>query len=228
MEMGKVIFKCSKCGECCRRISDENSSSKGLPIFEWEVEQIKKLANLNNIKINIEPIDLVLDKKSGKYFCTGYVLTQEPCVFLKDNKCLIHKDRPIVCRAFPVAKNPEFMDEVPNLGCFSNCPNFDFKAFLSESLGLKESQPFNLTSEKILAEYSETFDGEIMKNSFIRDSALNYFDELMKTLTKENLIDIEVVEKKNNITPAPFLQFLVERKFLSEEDKIKIIEEFVI
>lgn len=223
--MGKIKFKCVCCGECCKHISDEDSTSKGLPLFEWEVERIENLAKANGIKLQIEPIDYVLDKNSGKYFCTGYVLNDEPCVFLKNNKCLIHKDRPIVCRAFPIARNPAVLDDVPNLSCFSNCPNFDFKAFLRDSLGLEEGKAFELSKDKILKEYSKTFDKEIMKSSFARDKILNQFDEIMKTLSNEGLIDIEVVDKvPKNVQVIPFLKFLVKEGFITETDRKKIIE----
>ena len=228
--MGKVKFKCICCGECCTHISDKDSKSKGLPLFEWEVEKIKELAAHAGVssdeQIKIEPIDLVFDKKSKKYFCTGYVLAHEPCVFLKDKKCLIHKDRPTACRAFPVAKNPKFFDEVPNLSCFSNCPNFDFKAFLRDSLGLVDGKAFSLPKEKILAEYSKTFDEETMRNSFMRDKILNQFDEIMRTLTDEKLIDIEIVKNTKGAKVIPFLQFLVEEGFVAEEDKKDMIKEF--
>lgn len=226
MEMG-LKFRCICCGECCRKISDEDSSLKGLPLFEWEVEKIKKLAEQNKIKIDIKPIDYVFDRKSKKYFCTGYSLTQEPCPFLKDKKCLIHKDRPIVCRAFPVARNPEFFDDVPDLSCFSKCPNFDFKAFLRESLGLEEGKDFNLSKEKLNEEYAKTFDKEIMENSLKRDSVLSYFDEMMATLSEDELIDIELVEKvPENTEVVPFLQFLVKNGFIGQKDKEKLIEDW--
>jgi len=200
-------FKCLCCGECCRRISDDSS---GLPLFEWEVEKIKKLAD----GIEIEPIDCVLDKKSGLHFCTGYVLKGEPCPFLKNNKCSIHKDRPVICRAFPIARSPEFLKEVPDLSCFSNCPNFDFKAFLARSLGLEEGKPFSLTKEKMVEEYSETFDKETMDSASTRDNALSNIDETIASLIEKGLIDIEVVNNKN-IKPISFSEFLKKINFSS-------------
>lgn len=226
MEMG-LKFKCICCGECCRKISDENSSAKGLPLFEWEVEKIKKLAEQNKIKIRIEPIDLVFDKKSEKYFCTGYYLAKEPCVFLNECKCSIHKDRPIFCRAFPIARNPEFLDDVPGLDCFSKCPNFNFKAFLRESLGLVDGKPFNLSRKKVNEEYAKTFDEETMNNSFIRDSVLSFFDETMAALSEEGLIDIELVDNvPEEKKVVPFLQFLVEEGFIGQKEKDKLIEDW--
>jgi Fe-S-cluster containining protein len=215
-------FKCLCCGECCRKISDGDDSA-GLPLFEWEVDKIRQLGDE---KINIEPIDCVLDKKSGLHFCTGYVLKDEPCVFLKDNKCSIHKDRPIICRAFPVAKSPEFIDEVPNMACFSNCPNFDFKAFLSDSLGLVEGNSFSLTKEKIVEEYSKTFDEEIMNSAATRDNALEYIDGLIASLSKEGLIDIEVSDKKN-VKTISFFEFLIKRGIIDEKERDEIIKKLI-
>lgn len=226
MAMG-LKFECNCCGECCRHISDEEGSANGLPLFEWEIDKIKKFLTDKNLKAEIKPIDLVFDKKSGKYFCTGYVLAKEPCVFLNGCKCSIHKDRPIFCRAFPVARNPEFLDDVPDLNCFSRCPNFDFKAFLRNSLGLVEGKPFNLSRKKVNEEYAKTFDEEIMKNSFARDSILSFFDETMAALSKEGLIDIELVDKvPEGKKVIPFLQFLVENKFIGEKEKDKLIEDW--
>lgn len=212
-------FKCLCCGECCRKISEDGS---GLPLFEWEVDKIKSLGN----NLNIEPIDCVLDKKSGLHFCTGYVLIGEPCPFLKNNKCLIHKDRPIICSAFPVAKSPDFIDEVPNLDCFSNCPNFDFKAFLGQSLGLEEGKPFDLTREKIIEEYKKSFDSEILNSALVRDNALAYIDELMAGLSEDGLIEIEIVDKKNK-NPISFFEFLIKRGIINEKEKDEMIKEIL-
>jgi Fe-S-cluster containining protein len=212
-------FECSCCGECCRKVSEDGS---GLPLFEWEVEEIRRL----NKDAKIEPIDCVLDKKSDLYFCTGYSLIGEPCTFLKDSKCLIHKERPMICRAFPIAKSPELMDDIPNLDCFSNCPNFDFKAFLGDSLGLEEGKPFSLTKEKVIEEYRKAFDKETMDSALVRDNALGYIDELMASLSEEGLIDIEVVDKKDK-NPISFFDFLIKREIIDEKEKEEIIKEIL-
>lgn len=222
--MANLKFKCNQCGACCRKISDSGSNHEGLPIFEWEVEKIKKLAEEKKIKLLLKPLDFVLDKKSGFYFCTGYVLIGEPCVFLKKNLCSIHKNRPIICTAFPVAKNPNFLHNIPDMSCFSNCCNFDFTKFLSESLDLKKGKIYKISRKKIIKEYNKTFGKEIMDASFIRDRALNYFDEVMKTLSEKNLIDLKVVKYNKNIKPISFLEFLFERKFISKKDKLNLIK----
>jgi hypothetical protein len=131
------------------------------------------------------------------------------------------------CGAFANrSRSPEFIDEVPSLDCFSNCPNFDFKAFLGESLGLEEGKPYDLTKEKVMEEYSKSFDKEIMDSAFSRDNALGYIDELMASLSEEGLIDIEVVEKKNK-NPIPFFEFLIKRGIISEKEKEEITREIL-
>lgn len=206
--MEKIKFKCLKCGECCKNISDADSKSKGLPLFEWELDSIKKLAEEKKIKIELKPIDIIFDKKSKLYFCTGYIIPIEPCIFLKNNGCLIHKNRPLICKAFPIAKSPEFIKEVPNLSCFSKCPNLDCMNFLKNSLGLEEGKPFSLTKEKMIEKYKQAFDKETLEASFNRDNIFNYIESIIQTLSDEGIIDIEICKEKNNINPLSFSQFL--------------------
>ena len=115
------------------------------------------------------------------------------------------------------------MKTVPDLSCFSKCCNFDFEKFLSESLKLKKGEPYKINQETIIKKYNETFDEETMQASFIRDNILNYFDNLMDTLTKENLIDIKIT-KETKVTPIPFLEFLVKRKFITKKEKVNLIK----
>jgi hypothetical protein len=113
------------------------------------------------------------------------------------------------------------------LDCFSKCPNFDFKAFLSESLGLEEGKPFDLSKKKINEEYAKTFDEETMKNSFTRDNILSFFDEMMAKLSEEGLIDIELVDKiPEGKKVISFLDFLVSENFISQVEKDKLIEDW--
>lgn len=198
-----VKFSCVKCGSCCRNISDKNSSSRGLPLFEWEIENLKKL----NSKLKIEPLDVFYDKKSKQYFCLGYSLIGEPCIFLKNNKCSIHKDRPLICKAFPIAKHPLFLEDVPNLSCFSKCCNFNFNEFL-ESIGLKKGKPYNISRKKMLEEYSKTFDKETINASYEKDKALTVFSDILKELTKKDLINIKRINDIKNKEVMSFFEFL--------------------
>jgi len=203
-----IKFNCAKCGSCCRNISDKNSSLRGLPVLEWELKSLKKL----NPNLKTEPIDVFYDKKSKLYFCLGYSLIKEPCVFLKNNQCSIHKNRPLICKAFPIAKHPVFLEKVPDLSCFSKCCNFDFKKFL-ESLGLSARKPYNISKEKLLEEYNKTFDGETMKASFMKDNALKSFSDVLEKLTELKLIDIKRIKNIKNKKVVSFFDFLKEINF---------------
>lgn len=207
--MAKLKFKCLLCGECCRHISDKRSSSKGLPLFEWEVKALKKIKS--NIKI--EPLDVFYDSKSKLYFCLGYSLVGEPCVFLKDNKCSIHKKRPLICKAFPVAKNPIFLEDVPDLSCFSKCCNFDFSGFLSSSLGLKKGKYYKISRKKLLDEYNKTFGKEIMLASFTKDKILNSFEQILINLTERKLVTLKRIKNFNGKKVISFSEFLKLKQF---------------
>jgi Fe-S-cluster containining protein len=78
----KRLFKCGKCGNCCRlRI---------IEITKDDVDRLKK-AGLRNF----------YEKKSGEYWMKR---KNGRCIFLKDDLCSIHKIRPQICRDFPFFK----------------------------------------------------------------------------------------------------------------------------
>jgi Fe-S-cluster containining protein len=204
-------FKCIKCGSCCKNISDKGSSSNGLPLFEWEAKRLKKLKK----GIKIEPLDVFYDEKSKIYFCLGYLLIGEPCVFLKNKKCSIYKKRPLICRAFPVAKHPLFLEDAPNLSCFSKCCNFDFNRFLSESLGLKKGKPYKISREKILKEYNGTFGKEIIKAALKKDKTLISFENILRGLTERKIVNLKRIKDYRHKKVISFSEFLIKRKFVT-------------
>jgi len=81
------------------------ANERGLPLLEWEKEELEKLAKKKGITLKIEPFDLGFDKKNSLYFFIYYTLNQEPCPFLENNKCSIYNNRPLVCRFFPLSKS---------------------------------------------------------------------------------------------------------------------------
>ncbi len=109
-------FKCSGCATCCKTLGqgEEKKSkqdgfvrildAKGLPLFCWEHEKLKKLAAEKGLKADFRPSAVIFDK-AGKAFIISYVLKGPLCPFLKDNKCIIYEDRPLRCRAYPLEAN---------------------------------------------------------------------------------------------------------------------------
>jgi Fe-S-cluster containining protein len=144
-------FECKKCGKCCTIIKNNEKSMGGLPLFEWEKEELEKIALENGIKLMIGPTDLVFDKKSNSYICINFSLKQEPCVFLKDNKCSIYEKRPFICRYFPLAQSPLIIreDKSLDISSFLHCHSFDANKFLKENFEIDEGKPLKITKNKL-------------------------------------------------------------------------------
>ncbi|MHA1300732.1 MAG: YkgJ family cysteine cluster protein [Candidatus Helarchaeota archaeon] len=97
-------FKCLKCGYCCHNIKSEGYE-RYIPIYSDEVEKLKNLAEKNKLSLKIEPDLLYPDILNKKLIIVTYIFKFEKvCAFYSENLgCTIYKDRPITCRAYPVA-----------------------------------------------------------------------------------------------------------------------------
>jgi Fe-S-cluster containining protein len=106
-----AVFICKRCGRCC-------SHNATLALFEWEADRLKKyakkydavikpaiIAKVRNVKIILQ---WGLESKNGK------------CPFLSSKGCMIYKDRPLVCRAFPLITSGFYGYEKM---ISSECPN---------------------------------------------------------------------------------------------------------
>jgi Fe-S-cluster containining protein len=74
-------FKCMMCGNCCR--------FRVVPI---DKEDVRRLEEAGYKDFYVKKGELMMKRVNGK------------CVFLKEDKCTVHKFRPRVCREFPFFK----------------------------------------------------------------------------------------------------------------------------
>lgn len=82
-----MIDKCSKCGLCCRLFLvnlDENEYKSGK--YKTQFEEFCIINDFS--KATACGANILKQKKDGS------------CIYLKANKCSIHKKRPQVCRDF--------------------------------------------------------------------------------------------------------------------------------
>lgn len=137
-------FKCMNCGSCCR--FGENGY---LPLYYWEVKNIKKISLEKKLKPNIKPVTIFYDSISKIYFSVIYGLFNNPCIFRKHN-CTIYKDRPFVCRAYPLFWTPKYLiDGHFGIHCFGYCKNYDNQSFLDNLQKHKlNTKILSLKSEK--------------------------------------------------------------------------------
>ncbi len=220
-------FKCKKCGSCCRNLRDKNTDFVGLPLFEWEAKELKKLAKERGIKINIEPADIVFEEKSKLYPCAKFLLKQESCPFLLNDKCTIYSKAPIVCKAFPLQKNPLISKNECDFSAFIECKNFDFRKFFKSSFNLSEGDEYRISREKITSEYLKTFGEEILVYATIQGLINSYIIQSITHLIKEGKIKLTSISstdtKKYPVTP--FFEFLKKAGICDEKAKKDLIKE---
>lgn len=86
-----IKFKCQNCGTCCKNLSKLDSC------VYLNGDDIKNIASF----LNISKAEFIKNYTVKRY---EYIVIKSPdkdCIFLKDNKCIIYKVRPIQCQAWP-------------------------------------------------------------------------------------------------------------------------------
>ena len=90
MNSDDIVFKCQKCGKCCR-------DKKGYvyPVTD-DIRKMAKGMNMDELEFRkkylIEDTALITHLKSNE---------DGSCVLLKDNKCSIYEFRPQQCATYP-------------------------------------------------------------------------------------------------------------------------------
>ncbi|MFW9956793.1 MAG: YkgJ family cysteine cluster protein [Candidatus Odinarchaeota archaeon] len=104
-------FECTKCGACCREDSMlitvtgrdivRISTALGLsPEETMRALDFYIVDDPNTIPVGLQGIPSPSTER-GSAFIALRKMENGECIFLKDNLCMIHTLRPIVCRSFP-------------------------------------------------------------------------------------------------------------------------------
>ena len=96
--MAKIVFKCLRCGRCCKNLfKEELGVVSGLTFF------FEKEKNLFPKRF-VSPATGFGWGVSGPKYVIRYQLNTNTCPHLsKDNFCNIYDKRPIICQAFPLS-----------------------------------------------------------------------------------------------------------------------------
>ena len=106
----QIHFECTKCGACCREDSllvtitghDIARISMGLGLSSNEIIRAIDfyLVSSNETPKGFRDIPAVNTEKGPAYIALKK-LENKDCIFLKNDLCMIHTIRPVVCMSFP-------------------------------------------------------------------------------------------------------------------------------
>ena len=106
----RIQFECKKCGACCREDtilvtvtgSDIASISAGLGLGS---EDVIRAFDFYLVSGEESPEGLrdfpAINTEQGPAYIALKKMKNGDCIFLKDNLCMIHTIRPVVCMSFP-------------------------------------------------------------------------------------------------------------------------------
>ncbi|VVB80179.1 Putative zinc- or iron-chelating domain protein [uncultured archaeon] len=158
-------FICQGCGKCCKKFGP-----KGLPLFDFEVERLKKLAAERGLDLDIRTTEVV----DGKTVLYG--MFNEPCPFLGEKGCTIYDKRFLICKSFPLFSTAKFnFAKVKGIPEFMECPNFDCRKKFEEFLG-NETKTIQEVEDYLKETYGECFDACVLSNK----ETEKIMDELMR------------------------------------------------
>ncbi|MHA1943165.1 MAG: YkgJ family cysteine cluster protein [Candidatus Thorarchaeota archaeon] len=105
-----ILFECTKCGACCRE------ESLLVTVTGRDLARISTILGLDASEL-IRAVDFylvsgitsydglrdfpALNTEKGPAYVALKKMENGDCVFLKDNLCMIHTIRPVVCMSFP-------------------------------------------------------------------------------------------------------------------------------
>ncbi|MFN8577431.1 MAG: YkgJ family cysteine cluster protein [Candidatus Sericytochromatia bacterium] len=126
----KIFFSCNQCGDCCKDMD--------VPLSHIDINRLIQANTGFDSEMFItlvQPEEITLDCALlyGSYqelYLTNK-LSDNSCIFLKDNKCSIYEYRPNSCRTWPFSKNLKnklFIDNVASKLVDTSCSKDRFKA----------------------------------------------------------------------------------------------------
>lgn len=100
--MEHTKFKCSQCGNCCKEVTINVSSSD---ILRWhKTERTDILLEVSWIH------NYPRNNTGGFYIAKTTFNPKQPCPFLKDNICSIHDTKPRACKDYPFSHDEALQD----------------------------------------------------------------------------------------------------------------------
>lgn len=92
-------FSCAQCGDCCRRLPDDNNL---VMVSPPEIRRISETCSLARDEI-AEPYPESIGLADGTALTFGWAIRriQGECRFFNNGTCLVYGSRPWICRTYP-------------------------------------------------------------------------------------------------------------------------------
>ena len=104
----RVRFRCQGCGKCCLRVKE------GVPVDSLDMFRMAKhlrdkgepiLCTDDFLAMYAEPV--LLDECGYFVYMLKTIGEENACIFLKDNRCTTHDEKPRACKLYPFVVNPD-------------------------------------------------------------------------------------------------------------------------
>ncbi len=186
----ELRFECVKCGECCRQTdmivtvtaSDILKLMFGLGFNSGEVLRALDFYVLRNDDLSPDGLREIPQVKTerGLAYVALKKMEDGSCVFLKDNLCMIHSIRPMVCSSFPFVFSEREEEVTWSLHSKKNiCPGLGQGEMITSEMLLDMSkEPIDeiATFRKIVS---------IWNNRVVTHTAEGFIEYLIKQVSKD-------------------------------------------
>lgn len=164
----KILFGCNFCGDCCKGMD--------IPLTYFDINRILLLDNIPNPDyfITLYPSDknnldslLLYGDYHNLYLSTS--LSENNCIFLKDNKCTIYENRPLPCRTWPFTLNKEQKLEIGKTAyemTESLCDKKEFKDVEEMSKIIKKSIEETDLDRILIKKWNKEVENDLSKQTF--------------------------------------------------------------
>lgn len=100
-------FQCKCCGACCCHVRESVplESLDAFRLAKYLRTQGKPVSCVDDVLVQYtEPV--LLHESGYTVFMLKTIGTEDSCVFLQDNRCMIHAVKPRACRTYPLSVGP--------------------------------------------------------------------------------------------------------------------------
>lgn len=100
-------FKCRMCGACCRHVQESVplESLDAFRLAKYLRDKGERVGGMEDV-LAAYAVPVLLSENGYTVFMLKTAGSDDACIFLKDNRCMVHPAKPRACRTYPIAVGP--------------------------------------------------------------------------------------------------------------------------